>query len=150
MPCTLAGVHFLAENSETQMGREMTYKMLVRAISLDTEQELAQLVSESFVVSPTLVFLSIYLVACSWLPSFLHACMLQSIKQISPSCHTAVVSAQALWINIYPRCTAPMLLAKQVTFCCALGYCCPRVGSHDTVLACHPAIGWYQAASLMA
>lgn len=29
----------------------MTYKMLVRAINLETNQELAQLVSESFIVS---------------------------------------------------------------------------------------------------
>lgn len=44
------------------MGREMTYKMLVRAISLETNQELAQLVSESFIVSPTSVFPSTYLI----------------------------------------------------------------------------------------
>ena len=39
-----------AENSETQMGTEMTYKMLVRAIHSESGEELAQLVSESFIV----------------------------------------------------------------------------------------------------
>ena len=43
------------------MGREMTYKMLVRAINLETNQELAQLVSESFIVSVFVSFLPIHL-----------------------------------------------------------------------------------------
>ena len=43
------------------MGREMTYKMLVRAINPETNQELAQLVSESFIVSLSCTFLSIHL-----------------------------------------------------------------------------------------
>ena len=40
-----------AENSETQMGKDVKYKLLVRALNLDTEEELAQLVSEGFTVS---------------------------------------------------------------------------------------------------
>ncbi len=39
------------ENSETQLGKDVRYKMLVRAVDKDTGEELAQLVSESFTVS---------------------------------------------------------------------------------------------------
>lgn len=42
------------------MGREVTFKLLVRAISLVTDEEVAQLVSESFIVSLALMFLSIH------------------------------------------------------------------------------------------
>ncbi len=41
-----------AENSETQLGKDVKYKMLVCAIKQDTGEELAQLVSESFTVGP--------------------------------------------------------------------------------------------------
>lgn len=47
-----------AENSETQMGREMTYKMLVRALASESGEELVQLVSESFIVCLTLTFIT--------------------------------------------------------------------------------------------
>lgn len=40
------------------MGREMTYKMLVRAINSETGEELAQLVSESFTVCSSLTVLA--------------------------------------------------------------------------------------------
>ena len=33
------------------MGKDVKYKMLVRALNLDTQEELAQLVSEGFTVS---------------------------------------------------------------------------------------------------
>lgn len=48
------GLCWYAENSETQMGREMTYKMLVRALNSESGEELVQLVSESFIVCLTL------------------------------------------------------------------------------------------------
>ena len=40
-----------AENSETQLGKDVKYKMLVRALDMSTEEELAQHVSEGFTVS---------------------------------------------------------------------------------------------------
>ena len=40
----------LTENSETQLGKDAKYKMFVRAFSRETDEELAQLVSESFIV----------------------------------------------------------------------------------------------------
>lgn len=39
-----------AENSETQLGKDVKYKLLVRAIRRGTEEELGQLVSASFTV----------------------------------------------------------------------------------------------------
>ncbi len=41
-----------AENSETQLGKDVKYKMLVCAIKQETGEEVAQLVSESFTVGP--------------------------------------------------------------------------------------------------
>ncbi len=41
-----------AENSETQLGKDVKYKMLVCAIKQDSGKEVAQLVSESFTVGP--------------------------------------------------------------------------------------------------
>ena len=41
-----------AENSETQLGKDVKYKMLVCAVKQDTGEEVAQLVSESFTVGP--------------------------------------------------------------------------------------------------
>ena len=46
-----AGLLYRAENSEKQLGREVRYKMLVRALKQETGEELTQLVSESFTVS---------------------------------------------------------------------------------------------------
>ncbi len=41
-----------AENSKTQLGKDVKYKMLVSAIKQETGEEVAQLVSESFTVGP--------------------------------------------------------------------------------------------------
>lgn len=41
-----------AENSETQLGKDVKYKMLVCAIKQDSGEEVAQLVSEGFTVGP--------------------------------------------------------------------------------------------------
>lgn len=43
-----------AENSETQLGKDVKYKMLVCAVKQETGEEVAQLVSESFTVGPHL------------------------------------------------------------------------------------------------
>ena len=40
-----------AENSETQLGKDVKYKLLVRALKHGTEEEVGQLVSASFTVS---------------------------------------------------------------------------------------------------
>lgn len=39
-----------AENSAAGLGKDMQYKLLVRAIDEDTEEELAQTVSQAFAV----------------------------------------------------------------------------------------------------
>ena len=41
----------IAENSETQLGKDVKYKLLVRALQVGTEEEVGQLVSPSFTVS---------------------------------------------------------------------------------------------------
>ena len=41
----------LAENSETQLGKDVKYKLLVRALRVGSEEEVCQLVSPSFTVS---------------------------------------------------------------------------------------------------
>ena len=40
-----------AENSEARLGKDVQYKLLVRAINESTNEELAQLVSQGFSVS---------------------------------------------------------------------------------------------------
>lgn len=90
------------------MGREMTYKMLVRAINLETNQELAQLVSESFIVSPTLMFLSSTWFR-SWLLISVHAsCKIKAVQSKKP--HSSCLCRRFGSISIH---VAPPLLCLQ-------------------------------------
>ena len=43
--------YWCAENSEARLGKDVPYKLLVRALNETTNEELAQLVSQSFSVS---------------------------------------------------------------------------------------------------
>ena len=80
-----------AENSETQLGKDVKYKMLVRALNLDTEEELAQHVSEGFTVSVQCP--KMYLVALSCLgPCPLSCVMMIDVKQLAEG---GVFSCQA-------------------------------------------------------
>ena len=56
--------HCCAENSEARLGKDVQYKLLVRALHEQSNEELTQLVSQSFSVSSIALVYDIYLPLC--------------------------------------------------------------------------------------